>query len=270
MFGIFGAMRCSELLSITTNDVQDYISQFTVNIDNTKNDYPRSFVIGAEYYQIVKKYVQMRPSNMPSNRFFVQYQQGTCTRQFIGKNEISDVPKTVAAYLNLDNPSEYTGHCFRRSSATTLSNAGVNLSMVKQLGGWKSDAVVHGYIENSTANRNAIFNHIANSAVIHQNTNDSNSSKDASKSYDHATTSANLSELDQNKLNAKKIDKPEINKPNSFHQMHDYADDEPRLKIRKTEVNLDCNENKKNSGITIFNCEIHSLVINNCSDNNVN
>lgn len=97
---------------------------------------------------------------MPNNRFFLQYQNGICIRQFIGKNKISETPKTIALFLNLDDPNGYTGHCFRRSSATALSNAGVNLTMVKQLGGWRSDKVAQGYIENSMTNRKAIFEHI--------------------------------------------------------------------------------------------------------------
>jgi hypothetical protein len=48
------------------------------------------------------------------------------------------VPKTIAAFLELPNPELYTGHCFRRSSATHISNSGGDLLSIKRLGGWKS------------------------------------------------------------------------------------------------------------------------------------
>lgn len=35
----------------------------------------------------------------------------------IGKIKMSIVAKEIASYLKLRNPQEYTGHCFRRTSA---------------------------------------------------------------------------------------------------------------------------------------------------------
>lgn len=105
--------------------------------------------------------MQLRPTNMPSNRLFVNYQNGSCVRQFIGKNKIREIPKTVAAYLNLNDPDKYTGHCFSRSSATALSASGANLTMVQQLGSWRSASVAQSYIENSESNKISIYEKIA-------------------------------------------------------------------------------------------------------------
>ena len=68
---------------------------------------------------------------MPSNRFFINYQNGRCTRQFIGKNKISEAPKTIALYLNISEPQKYTGHSLRRTSATLAANARLDFTKIK-------------------------------------------------------------------------------------------------------------------------------------------
>lgn len=132
-------------------DVEDTGSQFIVEIRDSKTYYPRSFVIGRELYSKVKQYVSLRPADTETGRFFLTYTKGKCVRQPIGKNKIAEVPKNVAFFLNLENPELYTGHSFRRTGATLLSNSGASLVEVKNLGGWKSDAVAQSYIDNSLA-----------------------------------------------------------------------------------------------------------------------
>ena len=50
-----------------------------------------------------------------------------------------------ALYLNLPNAKMYTGNCFRRTGEL-LSNSGANVTMHKQLGGWKSTNIAQGYL----------------------------------------------------------------------------------------------------------------------------
>uniref|UniRef100_A0A1Y1L726 Tyr recombinase domain-containing protein n=1 Tax=Photinus pyralis TaxID=7054 RepID=A0A1Y1L726_PHOPY len=71
----------------------------------------------------------------------------------VGLNTIGKVPSQIAKYLNLQDPQEYTGHCFRRSSATLLANKGADFLSVKRHGGWRSSAVVEGYVEESIQNK---------------------------------------------------------------------------------------------------------------------
>ncbi|CAD6241452.1 GSCOCG00012621001-RA-CDS, partial [Cotesia congregata] len=116
-------------------NIEDTGNQLIVTIKDNKNHYPRSFIIGKEYHGIVKKYTDLRPKDIDTRRFFINYQMGKCTCQVIGKNKISEVPKIVAICLRLENPETYTGHCFRRLAATILANSGANITTVKQLGG---------------------------------------------------------------------------------------------------------------------------------------
>ena len=70
------------------------------------------------------------------------------------------MPSEIAAFLRLSNPELYTGHCFRRSSASHLADAGANLTTIKKHGGWKSSTVAEGYIENSIEQKRKTSNKI--------------------------------------------------------------------------------------------------------------
>ncbi|XP_057328498.1 uncharacterized protein LOC130676889 [Microplitis mediator] len=163
IFGVFGAMRSSEFCQMNVQDIEDTGNQFIVTIKDNKNYYPRNFIIGKEYYAIVRKYIDLRPKDIDTRRFFINYQKGKCTCQVIGKNKISEVPKVVAICLQLENPETYTGHCLRRSAATILANSGANITALKQLGGWRSSTTAEGYVENSLANRQKLYQKLISS-----------------------------------------------------------------------------------------------------------
>ena len=105
------------------------------------------------FLDIYKKYAALRPLNTESRRFFLNYRNGKCTKQVVGKNTLGDIPKKIATYLKLPNPELYTGHSFRRSSATLLANSGEGIIGIKQLGGWASSTVAEQYIEESVSNK---------------------------------------------------------------------------------------------------------------------
>lgn len=154
IFGIHGACRGNELLKITVDDVKKYSDDLLlVNLTDTKTKIDRSFIIRGQYKQIVEKYQSLRPSHMTSNRFFIRYYNGKCCKQVMGKNRISSMPLEIAVYLKLPDCNLYTGHCFRRTSATLLADSGADLTVLKRHGGWKSSSVAEGYIEDSIQNK---------------------------------------------------------------------------------------------------------------------
>lgn len=67
----------------------------------------------------------------------------------MGINKIGAVPQKVANFLKLPNAKAYTGHCFRRSSATILVDAGGDILTLKRHGGWRSSSTAEGYLEDS-------------------------------------------------------------------------------------------------------------------------
>lgn len=158
-----GACRTQELHSMTVEDLQDLGSAFLVTIPKTKTKVVRKFTITDKYYQICKKYADLRPKNLELKSFFINYQKGRCTTQKIGINKLGAMGKEIAKFLKLSNPNLYTGHCFRRSSATLLVDGGGDLTCLKRHGGWKSTSVAEGYIDDSLQNKMATAKKILNS-----------------------------------------------------------------------------------------------------------
>lgn len=125
-----------------------------IKIPNTKNKIPRSFVVEGDFLRIVQKYMNQRSQKGKTDRFFFQnYQKGKCTAQTIGINKFGNMPKEIATFLGLPDAEYYTGHSFRRTSATLLADSGANLTSLKRLGGWKSDKVAESYIGDSLNNK---------------------------------------------------------------------------------------------------------------------
>jgi hypothetical protein len=96
-------------------------------------------------------------------QFFLNYQNGKCYKQVVGINKIGEQPKIIAQYLKLPNPELFTGHCFRRTGATILADAGGDTLTVKNFGGWKSTQVMETYVEESLHKKEKIGNTILNS-----------------------------------------------------------------------------------------------------------
>ncbi|XP_051164650.1 uncharacterized protein LOC127283675 [Leptopilina boulardi] len=135
IIGVYGACRGGELCNLIVDDVKDIGSSFLIKIPDTKTHRPRSFVIESEDYQLVKKYMDLRPKDVKTSRFFLNYQKGRCTQQVIGKNKIGHMPQKIARYLGLEEPESYTGHSFRRSSTTMLAERGADMLSIKNHGG---------------------------------------------------------------------------------------------------------------------------------------
>lgn len=106
-----GALRIDELTNLTTEDIDDFEKKklFLVRIPKTKTKVAKSFTIQDKYYSIVKQYLNLRPTNTPHNRLFLNYRKERCTIQAVGKNKFSSMPKDIAKYLQLPNPELYTG-----------------------------------------------------------------------------------------------------------------------------------------------------------------
>lgn len=166
IIGIAGACRKCELTFLRVGNVSDKDSHFVVQLPNTKTKVTREFVItegkteGQNLLDIIRKYIALRPRNVKHDRFFVKFTNGTCGVQPVGINTIGKLPKDIAQFLKLSNPALYTGHCFRRSSATLLADSGADILKLKQHGGWKSSSVAEGYVENSIENKKRIASDI--------------------------------------------------------------------------------------------------------------
>lgn len=68
--------------------------------------------------------------------------------------------------LNFPELHLYTGHCFRRSSATLLVNSGADILSLKRHSGWKPSTVAENYVTESIKDKL----HVANKILYIKNT----------------------------------------------------------------------------------------------------
>lgn len=115
-----------------------------------------------DYLKIFKKYYEIRKKFgvAISPRFFMRYQNGKCVNQPVGKHTFARMPSIIAKFLNLPDANLYTGHCFRRSSATLLVNSGGDLLDLKRHGAWRSSNVAETYVADSVMKKIDISNKI--------------------------------------------------------------------------------------------------------------
>ncbi|XP_044262163.1 multifunctional protein ADE2 isoform X3 [Tribolium madens] len=139
IFSIMGACRREELMKIEINHIEDLNTSLLVHIPDTKTKTERQFEIGGSFYHICKKYMKIRPSNLTTNRFFLNYQRGKCINQPIGINKFGSLASVVAKYLKLPDPACYTGHYLR--SSAKLADSDANITALKRHGGWRSTTV---------------------------------------------------------------------------------------------------------------------------------
>lgn len=184
--------------NIKPSDIQDTGKNLIINIPDSKTKRQRSFVVSEYFYPKVKKYINFRSAvnTAPNLPFFLNYINGKCTKQSVGINKLGKVPKQIAIYLGLPEAATYTGHCFRRSSATILVDAGGDLLDLKRHGGWQSSAVAEGYVDNSLNNQTNNSSKIS-SAIAST----SNSTNSINEDFIEATNNVNLTYASTSKTN---------------------------------------------------------------------
>ena len=122
IMGVTGACRRHELHQMKITNFNDFGTAVLVTIPNPGTKGVRKFIITEHYYEIYKKYAYLRPADVNDSYFFLNYNKGKCNYQRVGINKFGAMGKEIAKYLQLPNPELYTGHCFRRSSATILGD----------------------------------------------------------------------------------------------------------------------------------------------------
>ena len=137
-----------------------------MTIPETKTDKPCSFALVAlpsskvKPLEIFQMYVALRPPGFASPQFFYQFHSGKGACQPVGINTIGKVPSDIAKFLGLEDFSDYTGHSFRRSSASWLADSGADKDTIMHYGGWKSSTVAEGYVETSVESKKQIAGQI--------------------------------------------------------------------------------------------------------------
>lgn len=116
VFGVAGGCRCEELQNVKIDHVKDCGTEIIVTAPRNRKTVPEMFLISGKFAKIIQKYMQRRPAKVTTDRFFLQYSQGECENQVIGRNRLGIVPKEIAKFLKLDNYKAYTGHSFQAAN----------------------------------------------------------------------------------------------------------------------------------------------------------
>ncbi|XP_045765066.1 uncharacterized protein LOC123867182 [Maniola jurtina] len=191
IFGVNGACRSNEMTALTINDIETYDNKMLVRVRGcSKND--RMFIVQDELLKVVQKYQKLRPVGIKSDRFFLNFKNGKCTKQVVGRHKIAAIPKRIATYLDLPDAESYTGHCLRRSSATLLASAGANVLTLKRHGGWLSDKIAERYIEESFGKKSKITIEI-NKATLKTTPSEPRPSTSSAVPFDELTTETSTS-----------------------------------------------------------------------------
>jgi integrase len=141
IMGIAGALRRDELHKMTVDNITDKGSMIIVTKTNIRRsctiiDNPDEAVNFSDITSI-RKYFLLRPKKTDTNTFSYAVRQGKCVNQVVGINTMGQIPQKIAEYLKLEDPKSYTGHAFRRTSATLLAGTGVDVMALKRHGGWR-------------------------------------------------------------------------------------------------------------------------------------
>lgn len=160
VIGIYGGLRCVEMAGLSTDDFSkspDHGYWVSYNVSKqTQDGIKNRFHIPRKHAGYIKSYLDCIGKHQ--GRFFLTFVPtnkgdntiGMFKPQAMGKNTIAKIPCQIATFLNLENAETFTGHSFRRSSATLFADAGATSIDLKKHLNWKSDSVVMRYVNQSS------------------------------------------------------------------------------------------------------------------------
>ena len=85
---------------------------------------------------------------------------GSFTNVPMGKNTISMIPRQVADLLGKEDPSKFTFHSLRRSSATVAADNGATVAQLMDFYGWKNGKMPQEYVSSSKASVKSMANRL--------------------------------------------------------------------------------------------------------------
>ena len=155
---LYGCMRVDELVKLHDNDFDLSQENVLVTIPFFQKATNEAFKfiiphIGGDCSpaSIVKDYFS-KTGHTKGKKFLKRYfpKSNTFSEcQNVGKNTVAKYPRKIAEFLQLSDVDGYTGHAFRRTSATIFANAGNTKLELKKFGRWASDTVAESYVEDS-------------------------------------------------------------------------------------------------------------------------
>lgn len=182
MIGNYGGLRCIEMAGLLLENFKkspDGSYWVTYNVSKQRQENVKNtFHIPEIHASHIEKYVQcLTESDGRMFRTFVSEAKNNLTigrfiKSPMGKNTLAKIPQNIASYLGLKNKELYTGHCFRRTSATLHANGGATSLDLKKHFNWRSENMAMRYVNQSSVQKTNM------SAIISGDTNLNKSSKE--------------------------------------------------------------------------------------------
>lgn len=171
MIGFCGGLRCADMVGLNMEDCTfDETSGMWIdyNVSKQRGEAIRNkFNVPLEFCGFLETYDhELFRCNAKEGRLFKTFRirnDGTTyyTKQPMGIHFLSKINFKVAKFLKLPNPERYTGHCFRRSSANALAEAGCSTTALKKHFNWQNEGTALQYVENTKNAKIAISDKIA-------------------------------------------------------------------------------------------------------------
>lgn len=170
-----GALRISEITNLEEDDISfSHNGTAIVRVKSSKTDQA-----GRGHSFIMTPNPNPKLCAVTRLRNFMNLERsssaGKCKRLFrsiskngkkteipIGVNKMGAMPKIIATFLELPDVNKFTGHSFRRTSATILSEQGIGLVELKQHGRWRSTTVAERYVNNTITSKTKTSNLLQN------------------------------------------------------------------------------------------------------------
>ena len=130
-----------------------------------------------------------------TGRVFYKGTSAIYVNQSMGKNTISKVPFEMPTLLEKNNPSTYTFHLLRRSSATAAADSGASVQQLMNFYCWNNPNMPQQYVSSSKA----AVNSMANKRQQGGSSDDHTESKTAKQNKNNEYHSSSSSNLFQNK-----------------------------------------------------------------------
>lgn len=105
-----GECCTNELKSISVTDIQDLGSSMQVTVHKEQINSVRTFNVGDTFYQICKRYADIRSSITQCSSFLLWSKNGSCIPKNIESNDFGEMWTQVAEFLKLPNSESYAGH----------------------------------------------------------------------------------------------------------------------------------------------------------------
>ena len=164
-----GFIRIGSLLAIRIEHFQFETDHFSIFLPKCKNDQYRhgqtrlinkSKVQKYCPYRILKKYLAKASIDLKGSEYIfrnIVNSQGQGTQLVkVNKSLLYSRARDhlIEKLKSLGLEKENIGwHSFRSGAASACSNKGLNLKMIKQQGGWKTDSAMHMYLDHDVENR---------------------------------------------------------------------------------------------------------------------